>query len=203
MVMIDYQRRRSASRRASLATLRCIALTYRTLPVPAFDEHTTRFVAGAVTIGVEYRFLDEATILEFYGPDARAQFDNVAPAGMGAVVEEDGLCLHVFGTDDGLERLRFDCFDDAPHYHYLDPHAPRNVVVDYDSVANGPMLDWALQTALGARLAVMLRHAGAAQLAARIDPSEIKRVLPAVAEAARRATTPSTLRWRRFSTHHC
>ena len=144
-------------------------------------------VAGAVTIGVEYRFLDEATILEFYGPDARAQFDNVAPAGMGAVVEEDGLCLHVFGTDDGLERLRFDCFDDAPHYHYLDPHTPRNVVVDYDAVANGPMLEWALQTALGARLAVMLRHAGAAELAARLEPGAIARVLPAVAEAARRA----------------
>jgi hypothetical protein len=151
------------------------------------------FVAGAVTIGVEYRFLDEAAILEFYGPDARAQFDNVAPAGMGGVVQEDGLCLHVFGADDGLERLRFDCFDDAPHYHYLDPHAPRNVVVDYDAVANGPMLDWALHTALDARLAVMLRHAGAAHLAARVDPSEIARVLPAVAEEARRALVDAEL----------
>ena len=112
---------------------------------------------------------------------------------MGAVVEEDGLCLHVFGTDDGLERLRFDCFDDAPHYHYLDPHAPRNVVVDYDAVANGPMLEWALQTALGARLADMLRHAGATELAARIDPSEIGRVLPAVAEEARRALVDAEL----------
>ena len=171
----------------SLATLRRIALTYRTLPVPAFEDHTTTFLAGVVTVGVEYRFLDEATILEFYGADARAKFDNVAPAGMGDVVEEDGLCLHVFGAGDGLEYLRFDCFDDAPHYHYLDPHTPRNVVVEYDAVANGPMLEWALGTALCTRLADMLRYAGAAQLAARVDPTEIARVVPTLAEEARRA----------------
>jgi hypothetical protein len=40
-------------------------LTYHTLPVPAFEEHTVRLAAGAVTIGVEYRVLDETTILEF------------------------------------------------------------------------------------------------------------------------------------------
>ena len=41
-----------------------------TLPVPAFLENTARFVAGPVTIGVEYRVLDEAMILDYYGPDA-------------------------------------------------------------------------------------------------------------------------------------
>jgi hypothetical protein len=106
---------------------------------------------------------------------------------MGDVVQEDGLCLHVFGTDDGLEYVRFDCFDDAPHYHYLDPHAPRNVVVDYDAVANGPMLDWVLRTALRTRLADMLRHAGAAQLADRVDMSDLAEIVPTVAEAARSA----------------
>jgi hypothetical protein len=169
-------------------TLRRIALTYRTLPIPAFEEHTAKFVAGVITIGVEYRFLDEATILEFYGSDARAKFDNIAPAGMGEVVQEDGLCLHIFGTDDGLEYVRFDCFDDAPHYHYLDPHTPRNVVVEYDAVADGPVLDWALRT-LRTRLPEMLRHAGATELAASTDPSEIARILPAVTEQAQRATS--------------
>jgi hypothetical protein len=106
---------------------------------------------------------------------------------MGDVVEEDGLCLHVFGTHDGLERLRFDCFDDAPHYHYLDPHEPRNVVVEYDAVANGPMLEWALQTALRTRLTDMLQYAGAPELAASVDPNEVARILPLVAEEARRA----------------
>jgi hypothetical protein len=154
--------------------------------VPAIEEHTARFVAGVVTVGVEYRFLDEATILDFYGSDARAKFGNVAPAGIGDVVQEDGLCLHVFGTDDRLEYVRFDCFDDAPHYHYLDPHAPRNVVVDYDAVANGPMVDWALR-ALRTRLAAMVGHAGAVAIAASIDPAEIARVMPDVTEQVRRA----------------
>jgi hypothetical protein len=167
--------------------VRCIVLTYRTLPVPAFEENTAKFVAGVVTIGVEYRHLDEATIVEFYGPDARAKFDNVAPAGIGEIVREDGLCLHVFGTDDALEYLRFDCFDDAPHYHYLDPHEPRNVVIDYDAVANGPMLDWAVAV-LRTRLSDMLRYAGAGDVAERVDPSEVARIMPRVAEDARETT---------------
>ncbi len=162
-----------------------MTIEYRTLPVPAFEEHTARFDAGAVSIGVEYRILDEATILAFYGPDARAMFDDVAPAGMGGVVDEDGLCLHVF-ADDGLEWLRFDCFDDAPHYHYLDARVPRNVVEEYDAVANGPMLEWALH-AISTRLAPMLEHAGAVDVAARVDPARVAAVMPAVEAEARRA----------------
>ena len=154
--------------------------------MPAFEERTAKFAAGVITIGVEYRFLDEATILQFYGSDARAKFGNVAPAGIGEVVHEDGLCLHVFGTDDGLEYLRFDCFDDAPHYHYLDPHAPRNVVVEYDAVANGPMVDWALR-AMRTRLSEMLGHAGATGIAASVDWSEIAHIVPVVTEQARKA----------------
>ena len=149
-----------------------VPITYRTLPVPAMIEHTAMVPAGAVTIGVEYRLLDEAIVLAFYGPDARAKFDNVAPAGMGAVVDEDGLSLHVFGSDDGLEYLRFDCFDDAPHYHYLDPVVPTNVVVDFDAVADGPVIEWALQV-IATRLDPMLRRAGASRIADRLDPKAV------------------------------
>ena len=156
-----------------------------TLPVPAFLEHTARFVAGPVTIGVEYRVLDEAAILDYYGPDARAKFPNGAPAGMGAVINEDGLSIHVFGTADGYEYLRFDCFDDAPHYHYLDPPSSRNVVHDYDAVAHGPIVDWAF-VALRTRLAEMLTHAGVGDLAATVDQRAIDEVLPAVEAEARR-----------------
>jgi hypothetical protein len=156
-----------------------------TLPVPAFLEHTARFVAGCVTIGVEYRVLDESAILAYYGPDARAKFPNGAPAGMGAVINEDGLSVHVFGTADGHEYLRFDCFDDAPHYHYLDPPSSRNVVHDYDAVAHGPIVDWAF-FALRTRLTEMLTHAGAPQRAATVDPRVVDEVLPAVETEARR-----------------
>jgi hypothetical protein len=156
-----------------------------TLPVPAFLENTARFVAGPITIGVEYRVLDEAMILDYYGPDARAKFPNGAPAGMGAVIDEDGLSLHVFGTADGREYLRFDCFDDAPHYHYLDPASSRNVVHDYDAVAHGPIVEWALRT-LSTRLATMLSHAGAIELANSLDVDAVTEVMPAVEAEARR-----------------
>ena len=156
-----------------------------TLPVPAFIENTARFVAGPITIGVEYRVLDEAMILDYYGPDARAKFPNGAPAGMGAVIDEDGLSLHVFGTADGREYLRFDCFDDAPHYHYLDPASSRNVVHDYDAIAHGPIVAWALHT-LSKRLATMLTHAGAIELANSLDMEAVAEVMPAVEAEARR-----------------
>src|ERR1039458_4077270 len=49
-------------------------IEYHTLPVRAFLEHTVRVNAGAVTFGVEYRHLDEATVLAEYGPGAEAKF---------------------------------------------------------------------------------------------------------------------------------
>jgi hypothetical protein len=163
-----------------------VAIVYRTLPVPAFERHTVRIAAGVVTIGVEYRVLDEATILEFYGTDARSLFDDVVPAGMNAAaIEEDGLALHVFGTDDGQEYLRFDCFDDAPHYHYLTPTEPRNVVEEYDAAANGPIVDWALR-AIRDRLPAMLEKAGASTLAAQVEPEEVAAVMHDVEAEVRR-----------------
>jgi len=163
-------------------------ITYRTLPVPAFDEFTARFPAGAVTLGVEYRHLDEAVILAFYGPDARAKFDNVMPAGFEGTVEEDGLSLHVFDGRDGAEILRFDCFDEAAHYHLLEPHAaggPRNTVVEHDVARAGPLLDWALD-ALRTRLPELLEQAGAASLAAAIEPDRVRAVLGPVERECRR-----------------
>lgn len=159
-------------------------IEYRTLPVPAFDQYTARFDAGPVVFGVEYRVLNEATILEFYGDDARSKFDNKVPAGMGAVIEEDGLALHVFAHD-GRELLRFDCFDDAPHYHYLDPTVPRNIVIEHDAVASGPIIPWAFHT-LRTRLGAMLTHIGAGDLAAALHQPTVDATLDLVeAEAAR------------------
>jgi hypothetical protein len=154
-----------------------MAITYRTLPVPAFLEHTALVPAGAITIGVEYRHLDEAMILRFYGPDARAKFDGVAPAGMGAVVEEDGIALHVFGTADREEYLRFDCFIDAPHYHELEPHEPRNVVHELDPADDA--VAFAL-TAIEGRVVAMLRAAGAGHLADAVDPAAVAAAMPEV-----------------------
>jgi hypothetical protein len=158
-------------------------IEYRTLPVPAFDEHTVKIAAGAVTFGVEYRHLDEATILAFFGPDSRDKFDNVRPAGMGEVVEEDGLSLHVYSTATGAEILRFDCFDDAPHYHLLDPDRVRNVVIEHDP-GDGPLLDRALSM-LGDELPRLLTDAGADALAQDVDLSTVAPAIDTVAQVSR------------------
>jgi hypothetical protein len=159
-------------------------IEYHTLPVPVFDEHTVRITAGPVVFGVEYRHLDEDTILRFYGPDSREKFGNVRPAGMGEVVVEDGLSLHVFDRGSGAEVLRFDCFDDAPHYHLLDAAASRNVVVEHDAVNDGPLLDWALQR-LRTGLPELLDAAGAPRLAQATDPAAVAAALDTVAQVAR------------------
>src|SRR4051812_1147463 len=159
-------------------------IEYRALPVPAFPEYTVRIAAGAVTFGVEYRHLDEATILAAYGSDARDLFDNKRPAGMSEIVEEDGLALHVFDTATGDELLRFDCFDEAAHYHYLTPSGPRNVVIEHDTKTDGPLVDWALNE-MRKDLRAMLTEAGADAIAANIDDDTVAVALDTVEQTAR------------------
>lgn len=158
-------------------------IEYSTLPVPAYLEHTVVVSAGAVSFGVEYRRLDEATILAVYGPDARAKFGGVRPAGMAEVVEEDGVSLHVFDAATGEEWLRFDCFDDAPHYHLLSSAQSRNVVVEHDPAA-GPLLDWALDQLSGS-LPGMLEEAGAGDLAGRLDDAALSAAVTTTRQLAR------------------
>ena len=139
---------------------------YNVMPIPP-DDAATRFVdAGALRIGVEYRFLDDAELRANYGGDAAAmdEIDANRPA---AGIEDEGVSIHVFG-DDGREYLRFDMFDAGPHYHYVAHERGENVIVDYDPVALGEMLPWTLAQ-LRTRLVPMLERAGAAELAARVD----------------------------------
>ena len=159
-------------------------IEYRTLPVRAFPQYTVRIAAGAVTFGVEYRHLDEATILAEYGSDGRELFDGKRPAGMGEIIEEDGLALHVFDASSGDELLRFDCFDDAAHYHFLTPSQSRNVVIEHDSAVEGPLLDWALRE-LRKDLRGMLTEAGADAVAARVDDDVVAVALDTVEQTAR------------------
>jgi len=159
-------------------------LEFSTLPVPAFAEHTVTVKAGVVTFGVEYRHLDEATILEYYGPDSREKFGGRMPAGMKAVVEEDGLALHVFDSGTGDELLRFDCFAEAAHWHLLSATDARNVVIEHDVTADGPLVEWAL-TAMRDDLRALLREAGADAIADALDDDVVASALDTVAQTAR------------------
>jgi hypothetical protein len=157
-----------------------MAIRYEMLPIPAIARYTRIFEAGCVSFGVEYRLLNEQLISEEYGDDARALFGNVTPDALQGVIDEDGVAVHVFGSEDKQEYLRFDCFPDFPHYHYLVPHEGHQTVIEFDPVADGPMVPWALEC-LGSRLAEMLAHTGAAQLAKQVDRDVVEKVLVEVA----------------------
>lgn len=166
-----------------------IGKVYTMPPQPWEPADTRWYEAGAVKIGVEYRDVDPQSLLETYkdDPDHLAELEARSPEGG---FSDQGVSLHVCDASDGHEYLRFDVFDSDPHYHYVFPGEEiLNNVVEFDSVANGDMLDWAVDC-LRNRLPEMLANAGGEAFAARVDPTVLAPVLDevaAVAVAARRA----------------
>jgi hypothetical protein len=159
---------------------------YEVLPIPALMAHTELYPAGPIQLGVEYRLLNEEIIEEEYGTDARAQYGKDVPPDLQSQVDEDGVSIHVFDQSGERELLRFDCFEDYPHYHYIHNAVGHQTVHDYDAAADGPMHEWVIER-LRARLPEMLRSAGEDELANEIDPRAIEGVLPDVVQAIERA----------------
>ena len=155
---------------------------YDLMPIPPIPTQTEYFEAGAVTFGVEYRLLDDA--IAAASATETAKGTDAAGAGF----DDRGVSLHVFceDADESLEYLRFDCFDEDPHYHYVSWRARSNEMLHIDPVADGDPLAWALER-IRTRLPQMLERAGAAEVAARVDPRLIETALPKVSEAAWRA----------------
>lgn len=156
---------------------------YEVMPIPPIDSQTRYFDAGPVSIGVEYRLLDDAiaaasTIVAADGVDA----------GVSTGIDDRGVSIHVFGIRDGerLEHLRFDCFDEDPHYHYVSWRDRTNEMIHIDPVAAGDPVEWALAR-IRTRLPQMLARAGAPDIAAQIDTTVLEAILPRVTEAAYRA----------------
>jgi hypothetical protein len=155
---------------------------YDIMPIPPVEAHSTRFEAGPVEIWVEYRLLDDAiaaahTVLQGYEGEIET-------------IEDRGVSLHVFGEVEPdapmVELLRFDCFDEDPHYHYVSYAAMTNEMVHIEPAAMGDPLQWALER-IRTRLPQMVARAGAASLASRLDAAALEAVLPKVAECAYRA----------------
>lgn len=158
---------------------------YDKMPIPPIEAHTIYFTAGAIRIGVEYRVLTPEIAAA-----NRAQLQ--AANGTDDVIVEEladcGVSLHVFGAAAEGEReyLRFDCFAEDPHYHYVNWDAPSNEVLHLDPITQGDPLQWALQV-IATRLPHLLRRAGAEEVAKAVDPILLGEMLPRVAEAAYRA----------------
>ena len=156
---------------------------YTVPPIPPDAEHTTYVDAGAISIGIEYRLLDDAELAANYEGE---QMDEIQDALGGDAVEDTGVSLHVVGRDDQHEYLRFDLFEREPHYHYIDRSGESQRIIDYDRVALGPMLPWALEQ-IRSRLPQMLEHAGGQALISKLEGGRIEASLVEVEKLAREA----------------
>jgi hypothetical protein len=117
-------------------------------------DHCITVDAGAVQLVVESRRLTNEIIKDTYhgGSEKDMHFDDY------------GATLHVCGTADGLEYLRFDCFENEPHYHYIEQGVGANVVVRIDELAVGDPIEFSL-ACVADHLPEMLRNCGVADLA--------------------------------------
>jgi hypothetical protein len=163
-----------------------VGTVYSIPPQPPVAESTRWFPAGVLTIGVEYRDLDPEGLVATYAdnPEHLAELLRESPEGG---FSDEGVSIHVAAADSGHEYLRFDAFDDEPHYHYIhDGPEIVNHVVPFDTVAGGDMLTWTFDR-IRTRLPEMLAEAGAAQLAATVDAAAVEQALRDVEPMARDA----------------
>jgi hypothetical protein len=129
--------------------------------IPILEDEIQWFPAGPISFGVE----------------ARALADRTGKVG------ERGASIHVIDNDRKTERLRFDCFEHTPHYHYIIQRDQHNIVWGYDPTVNGPMSTWAL-SAIRERLPALLRGAQAPERAEQVEHEGFDvKVLDRIAEA--------------------
>ena len=155
-----------------------LGLDYDLPPIALVEERTRWFPAGVVVFGLEQRELDEATVRGAYSDEQR-QASAIHDVQDGALADDGGPSIHVCEAATRRELLRFDCFEQMPHYHYI-PVDGGNRAIAFDVAANGPMLPWVM-TCLRSRLPGMLTQTGAVELASLIDDRALD---PAVAALA-------------------
>ena len=148
---------------------------FEIMPIPMMEQFAEWFDAGTVSFAVEARALDDAQ----------------------GVINAGGGTIHVFSADRTREWVRFDCFDDDAHYHYLNAALKRNVVWGYDTASNGPMAQWALAS-IRDRLPELLRSAGADEAAGVVeregfDTAVLEQVEVALADAHQRSLNDSSM----------
>ena len=88
------------------------------------------------------------------------------------IMYDQGLCLQVYSEIDGKdpEILRFDCFDQAPHYHYGPENL--NVRLFMDKTTAGNPLGWTLSQ-LRDNLPAMFARSGYDELAAKVTTKPV------------------------------
>jgi hypothetical protein len=165
-----------------------IGKVYGIPPQPPVAENTLTLQAGPVVFGVEYRSVDPEALHATYAGNADHLAELEARSPLGGFTDE-GVSIHVSGAIDGWEYLRFDVFDDEPHYHYVHRTVDGTVVnqvIDFDVVAHGDVLDWTISR-LRTRLPQMLCAAGGEMVALDLDAAVTTSVVDEVERLARAA----------------
>jgi hypothetical protein len=158
---------------------------YSSMPIPAVVEHCINVDAGALCFVVESRELTNEILLTQLPEGSVTIPEDIT-------YDDFGASLHVCGAEDGLEHLRFDCFEKEPHYHYIRHAEGGNVICRLDEIAQGDPIEWTVSR-LRTRLPEMLDYAGANHLAAaaRQDPEAVVAAVDRVTELLEAARTQS------------
>ena len=103
----------------------------------------TKIACGPLCFALQYRDLD--------GGAPHRQ----GAGGAGGADADQGVCLQVVGNVEGKETelLRFDCFDNRPHYHYGPEN--KNIRIMLDPTVVGNPLGWTMAQ-LRSKLPAML-----------------------------------------------
>jgi hypothetical protein len=113
------------------------------------------------------------------------------------LMPDQGLMIQVFGDVNGkdTEILRFDCFDQAPHYHYGPEN--HNIRLPMDKTTAGSPVGWALSQ-IRYKLPSMIRRAGYDDLASKVEANPIPAAkMNEIEETARHKATTE-----RRTVHH-
>jgi hypothetical protein len=132
----------------------------------------TKIACGPLCFALQYRDLD--------GGAPHRQ----GAGGAGGADADQGVCIQVVGTVEGKETelLRFDCFDNHPHYHYGPEN--KNIRIMLDPTVTGNPIGWTIAQ-LRSKLPTMLACAGYEALALQIDPYLLTQTLVEVEAKAR------------------
>jgi hypothetical protein len=97
---------------------------------------------------------------------------DIAMSYRAEIMNDQGMCLQVYSEIDGhdTEILRFDCFDQDPHYHYGPEN--HNIRLHLDKTTAGNPLGWTIGN-LRNNLSDMVRRSGYEDLADALEANPI------------------------------
>lgn len=98
------------------------------------------------------------------------------------IMNDQGLCVQVYAEVEGkdTEILRFDCFDQAPHYHYGPENL--NIRLSMDKTSTGNPFGWTM-TQIREKLPAMVERAGYEDLADKLKDNPVSSSVVDKAEA--------------------